>query len=104
MSIFIDYPWISVEDKLPDLLQKVLFHWVCPAANRNISMGYRCEEGWDIYLPYHSYKMHPLRLHVTHWSELPKFPEISYECVENLMHKSRTLFEMEFHRCETIES
>lgn len=71
--------WISVDDELPKLLQKVLFHWLCPGGNRNISMGYRCEEGWDIYLPYHSYKMHPHRLRVTHWRELIDFPEYSQE-------------------------
>ena len=71
--------WIDVNDRVPKLLQKVLFHWVCPGGNRNISMGYLCNEGWDIYLPYHSYKMHPKRLHVTHWAELPNFPEYKIE-------------------------
>ncbi len=71
--------WIDVNDRVPKLLQKVLFHWVCPGGNRNISMGYLCNEGWDIYLPYHSYKMHPKRLHVTHWAELPNFPEYKLE-------------------------
>lgn len=67
--------WISVEERLPELLLKVLFHWICPGGNRNISMGYRCDEGWDIYLPYHSFKMRPDLLKVTHWCELPDFPK-----------------------------
>lgn len=71
--------WIDVNERTPKLLQKVLFHWVCPGGNRNISMGYLCNEGWDIYLPYHSYKMHPKRLYVTHWAELPNFPEYKLE-------------------------
>lgn len=67
--------WIDVNDEMPALLKKVLFHWVCLGGNRNISMGYRCDEGWDIYLPYHSFKMHNERLTVTHWMELPEFPK-----------------------------
>lgn len=67
--------WIKVEDNLPSKLHKVLFHWLCPGGNRNVSMGYLCDEGWDIYLPYHSFKMCPEKLKVTHWRELPKFPE-----------------------------
>jgi len=66
--------WISVEQELPNLLKKVLFHWICPGGNRNVSMGYLCNDGWDIYLPYHSYKMCPQKLKVTHWMELPDFP------------------------------
>lgn len=71
--------WICVKERLPNKLQKVLFHWVCPGGNRNISMGYLCDEGWDIYLPYHSYKMHPERLKVTHWMNLPLFPKYEFE-------------------------
>lgn len=75
-------PWISVDDRLPKFLQKVLFHWLTPECNRQISMGYLCEEGWDIYLPYTSFKMHPTRLLVTHWRELIQFPEYSLEFAE----------------------
>lgn len=67
--------WVSVKEILPDKLQKVLFHWICPGGNKNVSMGYLCNEGWDIYLPYHSFKMCPEKLKVTHWMELPKFPK-----------------------------
>lgn len=67
--------WISVEDKLPHLLRKVLFHWIGPGGNKNVSMGYLCKEGWDIYLPYDSYKLHNERIKVTHWTELPEFPK-----------------------------
>lgn len=71
--------WICVKERLPNKLQKVLFHWVCPGGNRNISMGYLCDAGWDIYLPYDSYRMHPDRLKVTHWMNLPLFPEYEIE-------------------------
>lgn len=67
--------WISVKVSFPKILHKVLFHWVCPGGNRNISMGYLCNEGWDIYLPYASYKISPEYIKVTHWMELPDFPE-----------------------------
>lgn len=52
---------------------------MCPGGNRNVSMGYLCDEDWDIYLPYHSYKMHNERLKVTHWGLLPMSPEIKDE-------------------------
>jgi hypothetical protein len=67
--------WICVKERLPNKLQKVLFHWICPGGNKNVSMGYLCNEGWDIYLPYHSFKMCPEKLKVTHWMELPEFPK-----------------------------
>ena len=66
--------WICVKERLPNKLQKVLFHWICPGI-KNVSMGYLCNEGWDIYLPYHSFKMCPEKLKVTHWMELPEFPK-----------------------------
>lgn len=68
--------WISIKEELPRKLQKVLFHWICPGGNKNVSMGYLCDEGWDIYLPYHSFKMCPEKLKVTHWMELPEYPNI----------------------------
>lgn len=78
--------WISVDDELPKLLQKVLFYWTIKdsfgqACNRNVSMGYRCEEGWNIYLPYHSFGLRGDVCPVTHWMELPEFPEQG--CVEH---------------------
>ena len=66
--------WISAVDEKPPYLKKVLFLWICPGGNKNVSMGYLCSEGWDIYLPYHSYKLHNERLTVTHWMELPEYP------------------------------
>ena len=67
--------WISVETQMPHNLQKVLFHWICPGGNKNVSMGYHCEQGWDIYLPYHSYPLRTDIINVTHWMELPEFPK-----------------------------
>lgn len=96
--ILIDDPWISTEDRLPDLLQKVLFHWVFAAGNRNISMGYRCEEGWDIYLPCNSYGVNPENILVTHWMELPKFPYCLESTIQNFINSRRTLFKMEITR------
>jgi len=67
--------WINVYEQMPCSLNKVLFIWICSGGNRNISMGYHCDEGWDIYLPYHSFKLHKERIMVTHWMELPDFPK-----------------------------
>lgn len=83
--------WVSVEDELPELLKKVLFHWFFQNGTRNISMGYRCEEGWDIYLPYHSFKMHPERLKVTHWRDLIEFPDYSIKWTEKFWRENATL-------------
>gem|GEM_PF-2298767 len=38
-------------------------------------MGYLCNEGWDIYLPYSSFKLRADVCLVTHWMELPELPE-----------------------------
>lgn len=72
--------WISIKERLPNKLQKVLFHWVlCDSFGnpcvKNVSMGYLCEGGWDIYVPYHSFALRADVCPVTHWMELPEFPE-----------------------------
>lgn len=90
--------WIDVNERLPKKLYKVLFHWICSGGNKNVSMGYLCNEGWDIYLPYHSYKINPKYIKVTHWAELPKFPEFPHESVLQFINESRTLFEREYQR------
>ncbi len=66
--------WISVTERMPKKLHKVLFHWVCPDGNKNISMGFLCDAGWDIYLPYNSYGLSQDVCPVTHWMEVPDFP------------------------------
>lgn len=66
--------WIATADKLPRKTHKVLFHWICPAGNKNVSMGYLCESGWNIYLPYDSYELNAEYIKVTHWMEIPEFP------------------------------
>lgn len=67
--------WISVQDEMPLKFQKVLFYWICEGSNGNISMGYYCESGWDIYLPYHSFGLNPNHITVTHWMKLPDYPK-----------------------------
>jgi len=67
--------WICVEEKLPERLQKVLFVCVQDKHLRNIYMGYWSEAGWDIYLPYDSFKLREGVNVVTHWMELPEYPE-----------------------------
>lgn len=85
--------WISVKEQLPPKLRKVLFHWVTHGHLRNVSMGYRCEDGWNIYLPYHSFGLRDDICPVTHWAELPEFPE--YEPSENYDVNMRPLYIME---------
>lgn len=67
--------WISVEEKMPKPLEKVLFYCVLENYLKNVYMGYWCDEGWDIYLPYHSFKLSPHVTKVTHWMELPDYPK-----------------------------
>jgi hypothetical protein len=66
--------WISVEDRLPEKMTKVLFHCIKEGHSKNIYMGYLCDQGWDIYLPYHSFKLRSDLMPVTHWMELPELP------------------------------
>ena len=86
--------WISVEDRLPKNLQKVLFHWIFNGHCKNISMGYFHDGGWDIYLPYQSHGLVNDKsdiVLVTHWAELPSFPKPTIELfgneVQNAIHK-----------------
>jgi hypothetical protein len=76
-------PWISVKDRLPEINHKVLFLWIYGSGYKNVSMGYLCDEGGDIYLPYHSFQLHNETDTVTHWMVLPKFPEILIDCKDH---------------------
>lgn len=69
--------WISVDTRLPKKLEKVLFHWFLNGHGKNISMGYMCDAGWNIYLPYKSYGLNSELCHVTHWRHLPDFPKFN---------------------------
>ena len=86
--------WISIDKRLPKKLEEVLFHWMLvdsfgTPCVRNVSMGYMCDEGWNIYLPYHSFKMCPDKLKVTHWMELPEYPSTAVCSHENIDMESR---------------
>lgn len=72
--------WICIKTRLPEINQKVLFHWVLTdsfgvPSVKNVSMGYRCSEGWNIYLPYHSFGLRADVCPVTHWMEIPELPK-----------------------------
>lgn len=84
--------WINVKDQLPEKHHKVLFHWIYDGHNRHISMGYLCDKGWDIYLPYSSYKLSNEFVFVTHWMELPAFPvPESEQEVHDIIKKMKSL-------------
>lgn len=71
--------WIKTSEKLPIINDKVLFFCIRDKCYKNIYMGYRTHEGWNIYLPYHSFELKNHANNVTHWMELPKFPgELNY--------------------------
>ena len=55
-------------------------------------MGYLCDKGWDIYLPYSSYKLSNEFVFVTHWMELPAFPvPESEQEVHDIIKKMKSL-------------
>ena len=66
--------WISIEDRLPEKLQKVLFYCIRDEFIKNIYMGYLCGETWNIYLPYESVMLKKDINQITHWMELPDYP------------------------------
>ena len=74
--------WISIEESLPRILEKVLFFWITDAVFKNISMGFMDNRGWNIYLPYHSYVLNSDYVQVTHWMHLPKYPKYSNEKIK----------------------
>lgn len=81
--------WICVKERLPEINQKVLFHWVLTDSFgtpgvKNVSMGYRCSEGWNIYLPYHSFGLRADVCPVTHWMELTNYPSENTCTHENI--------------------
>lgn len=67
--------WINVKDAIPEIHQKVLFTWKIEGHQPRTSMGYRCKDGWNIYLPYHSYGLNPDCVEVSYWMDLPEPPE-----------------------------
>lgn len=76
--------WISVKDRLLREFEKVLFHWVTNAHLRNVSMGYRCEDDWNIYLPYHSFGLRDDVCSITHWMELPDYPKEIHDIMREI--------------------
>lgn len=66
--------WCSVDDKLPEINEKVLFYSIQDKYLERIYMGYLNHEGWNIYSPYTSICLKELFTKVTHWMELPEYP------------------------------
>jgi hypothetical protein len=71
--------WISVEERLPPKMTKVLFYCVQEGHLKNIYMGYLCANGWNIYLPYSSFGLRDDMMPVSHWMELPNMPQPDYQ-------------------------
>ena len=67
--------WISVKDRLPENLEKVLFLWVYDEILKNLSVGYMADGEWSIYLPYTSFDLNGEYIEVTHWMPLPDCPK-----------------------------
>ena len=71
--------WISCKERLPEFLQKVLFHCIQDGQIKNIYMGYLSNDGWSIYLLYSNFRLSSNKkiMNVTHWMELPELPSKS---------------------------
>jgi len=96
--------WINCREELPEKLQKVLFVWEMDNGIKNTSMGFRCDAGWNIYLPYHSFALSNETVRVSHWSYLPRLspkdlPEIEDDyctiCKKNHLPMSTCFFSEE---------
>jgi uncharacterized protein DUF551 len=71
--------WISVKEKRPKKLHKVLFYYILDKHMPNIAVGYNTIDGWNIYLPYSSFDLKDGPVEVTHWAELPDYPDKKLE-------------------------
>lgn len=75
--MFVDYPWISVEDRLPPDLQEVLYFSTTNDGNtREIMTGHRHNDSWTHCCLFYSTQTLNDDVKVTHWMELPDYPRM----------------------------
>jgi len=64
--------WVSVKDRLPELMQDVLFLFIRDRAQKEFCLGHRDEDGWNSCLLFNSHKLINDKdiIDVTHWASL----------------------------------
>lgn len=67
--------WISVEERLPDVYQEVLFFAINAQGNKEIMTGHRDSSKWNHCCMYYSTMGLSELNKVTHWMELPDYPK-----------------------------
>jgi hypothetical protein len=73
-----NYPmnWISVEERLPDPYHEVMYFAIAEKHNKEIMIGHLTHTGfWTHCCMFYGTNMLNELVVVTHWAELPEFPE-----------------------------
>lgn len=87
-------PWISVKDKLPPLRLEVLyFASINNGMSREIMTGHLDENGWTHCCLFYSTKYVSEIVSITHWMELPSYPNNEKCNHANIDHRTH-------HKCE----
>lgn len=68
--------WISVEDRLPPDYQEVMYFAINEMGSREIMTGHRFSGHWTHCCLWYSTQVLNKDAKVTHWMELPDYPEI----------------------------
>lgn len=80
--IFIDDPWISVEERLPPQRHEVLYFAIMDdGCQREIMIGHMEGDLWTHCCMFYSTRFLNESVKVTHWRELPDYPKQG--CDEN---------------------
>jgi len=79
---YCQHQWISTKDRLPNLLQEVIYvlnmyNVTGHIIKKDVVCGHRDEKGWYICFLYTSYPLtnDKLKVEVTHWMEIPQLPK-----------------------------
>jgi len=74
--VFINDPWINVEDSLPpDLHEVMFFATINKGMSREIMNGHRKNDDWYHCCLFYSSMRLSSEVIVTHWMELPDYPK-----------------------------
>ncbi len=69
--------WISVEDRLPEDKQEVMYFAINPMGTSEIMIGHREKGVWTHCCLWYSTQILNDDVQVTHWMELPDYPNMT---------------------------